>query len=79
MKILRLGRDGRVTIPRAFLRRLGAEPGSILTAEVRDEREIVLRALPVEAYDDERVAEFVEEDRLDPDEARALRAWRSSR
>jgi len=78
MKILRLGRDGRVTIPSAFLRRLGIGSGSTLTAEVRDEREIVLRALPIEIYDDERIAVFLEEDRLDPEEARAVRARRSS-
>ena len=58
------------------------EPGSMLMAELGDHGEIVLRpagVYPVEIYSDERIAEFMAEDRLTPAEERKLRAKRARR
>ena len=82
MEIVKLGKSGQVSIPRAFLRQLGVEPGSMLMAELGDHGEIVLRpagVYPVEIYSDERIAEFMAEDRLTPAEEKKLRAKRARR
>ncbi len=80
MEFVKLGKSGQVSIPRAFLRELGAEPGSLFVAEVGDSGEIVLRlagVYPIEIYSDERLAEFAAEDRLAPNERKKLRTKRS--
>ena len=65
MELVKLGKSGQVSIPRAFLRRLGIAPDSVLLAETTPDGGILLKpagVYPVEIYCDERVAEFLEED-----------------
>jgi AbrB family looped-hinge helix DNA binding protein len=44
-KIVRVGKNGRITIPVEFRRKLGIKEGDILEIEVVD-RKIVLRPVP---------------------------------
>jgi AbrB family looped-hinge helix DNA binding protein len=65
MELVKLGKSGQVSIPRAVLRRLGIEPESMLLVDVTAEGGILLRpagVYPVEIYSDERIAEFHDED-----------------
>ncbi len=65
MELVKLGKSGQVSIPRAFLRRLGIEPDSMLLVETTPDGGILLKPAgiyPVEIYSDDRVAEFLGED-----------------
>jgi AbrB family looped-hinge helix DNA binding protein len=76
MEMTRLGRKGQVSIPKAIIDRLGLRPETILLVEVTDDGAIALRpagVYPVEVYSDARVREFLEEDRMTPDETERLR------
>ncbi len=82
MEIVKLGKSGQVSIPRAFMRSLGIEPGATLMAELTDEGEILLRpagVYPLEIYSEERVAEFLEQDRMSPAESAKLKSKRRRR
>ena len=75
MNMTRLGKKGQVSIPKAILDRLGLEPETVLLVESAEDGSIVLRpagVYPVETYSDERVSEFLEEDRLTASERRRL-------
>jgi AbrB family looped-hinge helix DNA binding protein len=75
MNMTRLGKKGQVSIPKSILDRLGLEPETVLLVESSDDGSIVLRpaaVYPVETYSDERVSEFLEEDRLTASERRKL-------
>ena len=75
MNMTRLGKKGQVSIPKAIIDRLGLEPETVLLVESSDDGSIVLRpagVYPVETYSDERVSEFLEEDRLTASEKRTL-------
>ena len=77
MNMTRIGKKGQVSIPRAVLDRLGIEPETVLLVEVTDEGSILLRpagVYPVELYNDDRVSEFLAEDRLTDKEVARLRA-----
>jgi AbrB family looped-hinge helix DNA binding protein len=66
MELVKLGRSGQVSIPRAVLKRLGIEPETMMLVEVTADGGILLRpagVYPIEIYSDERVTEFLEEDR----------------
>ena len=57
----KVGKRGVFTIPARLRKRFGIEDGSLLIAEEREDG-VLLRpaiATPVEAYSDERVAEFL--------------------
>jgi AbrB family looped-hinge helix DNA binding protein len=72
----RLGKKGQVSIPKAILDRLGIEPETVLLVESTDDGSILLRpagVYPVEIYSDARVSEFLEEDRMTPDERKRIR------
>lgn len=65
MEIVKLGRSGQVSIPRALLKKLGIEPEAMLLAEATDDGAILLRPAgiyPIEVYSAERIAEFMEAD-----------------
>jgi len=67
MNIVKLGKKGQISIPRAILESLGVEGEQMLLIEATDDGAILLRPAgiyPVEIYSDERVREFLEEEVL---------------
>jgi AbrB family looped-hinge helix DNA binding protein len=71
MDVVKLGRKGQVSIPAAILKKLGLAGGSHLIVELAPDGAIVLRPAgiyPIEIYTDERIAEFLEEGRMTPEE-----------
>jgi len=83
MELVKLGKSGQVSIPRAILRKLGISAEQTFIVEAADDGAIVLRqaaVYPVEIYSEARVREFEEADRITPDEsARLARKLTSSR
>jgi len=76
MDMTRLGRKGQVSIPKAVIERLGLEPETVLLVETSPDGAILLRpagVYPLEVYSEERVSEFLAEDRLTDQEAERLR------
>jgi AbrB family looped-hinge helix DNA binding protein len=76
MDLVRLGRKGQVSLPKAVLKRLGLEGDSVLLVETSPDGSIVLRpagVYPIEIYSDARIREFLEEDRLTATEVRRLK------
>ena len=70
MNVVKLGKKGRVSIPRSALRALGIEDEQMMTVEISDDGAIVLRpagVYPLELYDDARIAEFLAEDEMPAD------------
>jgi bifunctional DNA-binding transcriptional regulator/antitoxin component of YhaV-PrlF toxin-antitoxin module len=75
METLTLGEEGQVSLPASILRRLGLSPDAVLTAELTGDGGILLRPAEdslIEMYDDERLAEFAEENRLTREEKRQV-------
>jgi bifunctional DNA-binding transcriptional regulator/antitoxin component of YhaV-PrlF toxin-antitoxin module len=67
MDIVKLGKRGQVSIPRAVLKRLGLEGERTLMVDVSPDGAIVMReagVYPLETYSDERLQEFEEADRM---------------
>ena len=61
MDIVKCGKKGQITIPRALLKRLGIVENTPMLINVTTDGAIVLRqaaVLPVEIYSDARIAEF---------------------
>jgi AbrB family looped-hinge helix DNA binding protein len=76
MEIVKVGRKGQLSIPRVLMRRLGIDENTILLVEETQDGGIVMRpaaVYPIERYSDERIREFLEEDRMTPQEARRVR------
>lgn len=76
MEIVRVGRKGQLSIPRVLMRRLGIEEKTLLLVEETQDGGILMRpaaVYPIERYSDERIREFLEEDRMTPQEARRVR------
>ncbi len=66
----RVGKRGTVVIPAALRRRFGIEEGSLVIAEDREEG-ILIRpavAVPLESYSQERKAEFLLSNAVDPED-----------
>jgi len=77
MDMVKLGKKGQVSIPKAVLKRVGITGEAPLLVETTEDGAIVLRqaaVYPVEIYSDARVKEFLNEDRLTPDEARRVKS-----
>ena len=77
MEIVKLGKKGQVSIPKSVLKRVGITGEAPLLVETTEDGAIVLRqaaVYPVEIYSAARVKEFLEEDRLTPDEAERIKA-----
>jgi AbrB family looped-hinge helix DNA binding protein len=75
METAKLGKRGQVSIPKAVLDQLGIEAESILLVDITEDGAILLRpaaVYPIEIYSDARVAEFMEEDRMTPEERERL-------
>ena len=76
MEIVRLGRKGQISLPKAVLRRLNLAGEALLLVDVTPEGGILLRpagVYPIELYSEERIKEFLAEDRLTPQEARRVK------
>lgn len=70
----KLDKRGRISIPKAVLKRIGIDGEALLLVETSDDGAIILRqaaVYPIEIYSDERVKEFLAEDRLMHDEAKS--------
>jgi len=77
VNVVKLGKKGQVSIPRAVLDALHLEGEQWLLVETTDDGAIVLRpagVAPIELYDDARIAAFLAEDELTPDLAERLAA-----
>jgi len=70
MNVVKLGKKGQVSIPKAVLDALHLEGEHWLIVDTTDDGAIVLRpagVAPIELYDDARIAAFLEEDELTPE------------
>lgn len=70
MKVVKFGKEGQVSIPKAILDRLGIEGGQMMLVHATEDGSIVLRPTgiyPVEIYSDERISEFLAENELPAD------------
>ena len=77
MDIVKCGKKGQITIPRALLKRLGIVENTPMLIDVTTDGAIVLRqaaVLPVEIYSDARIAEFEREGTVSDNEAAAASA-----
>lgn len=75
MELVKLGKKGQVSIPRSILKKLGIESDVSLLVDTTSDGAILLRpaaVYPIELYSDERIREFDEADRIDPDTAARL-------
>lgn len=76
MEIVRLGKKGQISLPRAVLRRLGLGGAALLLVDVTPEGGILLRpagVYPIELYSEKRIKEFLAEDRITPQEGRRVK------
>lgn len=76
MELVKLGKSGQVSIPRAILRRLGIVGEQSLLIDTSDDGSIVLRqagVYPLEIYGEARLQEFAEADRLTARESSRLK------
>lgn len=75
MEMVKLGRRGQISIPRAVLKRLGIEGEVPLLVETTSDGAIILRpaaVYPIELYSEDRVRELDEADRMDEATAKRL-------
>jgi bifunctional DNA-binding transcriptional regulator/antitoxin component of YhaV-PrlF toxin-antitoxin module len=75
MQLIKLGKKGQLSLPKAILQQAGISGETPLMVDTTDDGAIVLRQVgvyPIEIYSDERVASFMEEDRMTPDQASLL-------
>jgi bifunctional DNA-binding transcriptional regulator/antitoxin component of YhaV-PrlF toxin-antitoxin module len=76
MELVKLGKRGQVSIPRAVLRRLGIVGEQTLLVDASADGSIVLRqagVYPLEIYGEDRLREFEDADRLTAGERAALK------
>ncbi|MEA1051464.1 AbrB/MazE/SpoVT family DNA-binding domain-containing protein [Lamprobacter modestohalophilus] len=77
MDLVKLGKKGQVTIPRAILRSVGLSEEAPLLVETTREGAILLKpaaVYPIEVYSDQRVAEFERENAVPEDLQAKVRA-----
>ncbi|MCX5847419.1 MAG: AbrB/MazE/SpoVT family DNA-binding domain-containing protein [Deltaproteobacteria bacterium] len=75
MQLIKLGKKGQLSLPKAILQKAGISGETPLLVDATDDGAIVLRQVgvyPIEIYSDERIASFMEEDRMTPDQASLL-------
>ncbi len=71
MEIVRLGKKGQVSLPRAVLKRLRLTGDVLLLVDTTPEGAILLKpagVYPIEIYSERRIREFLVEDRMTPKE-----------
>ena len=77
MELVKLDKDGRLTLPQSVLEDLGIESEVYLLLETTPDGGVFLRQAgthPIEIYSEERLKEFEEVDRMTRDEANELRS-----
>jgi bifunctional DNA-binding transcriptional regulator/antitoxin component of YhaV-PrlF toxin-antitoxin module len=82
MELVKLGKSGQVSIPRAILRRLGIVGEQTLLVDTAADGSIVLRqagVYPLEIYGPARLHEFEESDRMSAGESARLKRKLKSR
>jgi AbrB family looped-hinge helix DNA binding protein len=82
MDIVKLGKKGQVSIPKAILRELALQDECMLLVEPTPDGGILLRPAgiyPIERYSDTRLQEFSQEDALTPEEAKRAKKKLKSR
>ena len=82
MELVKLGKKGQVTIPKAILKRAGIAEESPLLIAAAPDGSIVLRqaaVYPIELYTDERIAEFERENAIPPELASRAERLAASR
>jgi len=75
MRLVKLGKKGQVSLPKAILQQAGISGEMPLLVDATDDGAIVLRQVgvyPIEIYSDERIASFLEEDRMTPEQSSLL-------
>lgn len=75
MQLIKLGKKGQVSLPKAILQQVGISGETPLLVDTTDDGAIVLRQVgvyPIEIYSDERIASFLEEDRMTPEQSALL-------
>ena len=75
MQLVKLGKKGQVSLPKAILQKAGISGETPLLVDTTDDGAIVLRQVgvyPIEIYSDERIAAFLEEDKMTPDQEALL-------
>lgn len=75
MQLVKLGKKGQVSLPKAILQQAGISGETPLLVDTTDDGAIVLRQVgvyPIEIYNDERIAAFLEEDRITPEQSALL-------
>ncbi|EGJ29609.1 MULTISPECIES: AbrB/MazE/SpoVT family DNA-binding domain-containing protein [Moorena] len=75
MEVIKLGKKGQLSLPKAILNRLGLEGETMLLVETTADGGILLRpagVYPIEIYTEERIEEFLSGDRLTNEEAEQL-------
>jgi len=69
MQLVKLGKKGQVSLPKAILQQAGISGETPLLVDAMDDGSIILRQVgvyPIEIYSDERIASFLEEDKMTP-------------
>lgn len=67
MQLVKLGKKGQLSLPKAILQQAGISGEMPLLVDAKDDGTIILRqagVYPIEIYSDERIAAFMEEDRM---------------
>ena len=75
MQLVKLGKKGQVSLPKALLQLVGICGETPLLVDATDDGAIILRqagVYPIEIYSDERIAAFLEEDKMTPEQTAML-------
>lgn len=75
MQLVKLGKKGQVSLPKAILQQAGISGETPLLVDAMDDGSIVLKqagVYPIEIYSDERIASFLEEDKMTPAQSAML-------
>jgi len=75
MQLVKLGKKGQVSLPKAILQQAGISGETPLLVDITEDGAIVLRqagVYPIEIYSDERIASFLEEDSMTPEQTAML-------
>jgi bifunctional DNA-binding transcriptional regulator/antitoxin component of YhaV-PrlF toxin-antitoxin module len=75
MPLVKLGKIGQVSLPKAILQQAGISGETALLVDTMDDGAIVLRqagVYPIEIYSDERIVSFLEEDKMTPEQKALL-------
>lgn len=75
MQLVKLGKKGQVSLPKALLQKAGISGETPLLVDATDDGAIVLRqagVYPIEMYSDDRITSFLAEDRMTPEQTAML-------